>query len=627
MADYSDYGHLYGFPSAKQITTQPKERTQVYKATHEGELYLPFMDRSFISFSYGGKNIEDFNMIATTDGDRMSKEAYASFEDITTTYSTLTGQFYWGTYYRNNSIHFRLATDGTTQKQLDSFKHWFAAGKTKELILSEHPNRAIMARVSEPPQINVLAFESPVQVKLDGSYYTTKTTLYKGEIDLTLTMDEPYWYAKINIFGQRDNDGVYRNTWKDANGQQHSVIDNPDALKVLYEDGIPIASMIQHTMLFGSNIFASVEFQVYGRIIVPINQVEYEDNAGTTGYYNNGLDWGLKRELNGEILDSPWYKGAVIARVDANGRYISGGKVAGATMNDQTGIQKLDAYRAGNEDTTVSFYYAGTAPSPTILKFTLYPDFDNKGYITSPANNYSTNLPSHEQYNTITIEGEEEKKEFRFTTPNIYTSYNQIIRIFDNDELIAYGTSWATIRELIRETVWHPEVRAWANRAIDVFDDEDGQGTIDKSQALINPRYTPENIKTLLKDFMLYFFKPATGSGVLPVRFTFNAKTGESFGEFQHRSSIGQSAYDKSYDDGYPGINWANYCKNNVISVKENVGDMVKSKYLIIEERNYPNEDNNIVAWRQDSNYAHRIYHNVVNGLSNIYIDYQNLYL
>jgi len=39
-------------------------------ATHNGAGdRLPLMNRSFISFSYGGKPIEDFGLIAITDGD------------------------------------------------------------------------------------------------------------------------------------------------------------------------------------------------------------------------------------------------------------------------------------------------------------------------------------------------------------------------------------------------------------------------------------------------------------------------------------------------------------------------------------------------------------------------------
>ena len=56
--------------------------SQVYHATHKGELRLPFMNRSFISFSFGGKNIEDFNLIATIDNNRLNRSGSAEFEDL-----------------------------------------------------------------------------------------------------------------------------------------------------------------------------------------------------------------------------------------------------------------------------------------------------------------------------------------------------------------------------------------------------------------------------------------------------------------------------------------------------------------------------------------------------------------
>jgi hypothetical protein len=74
--------------------------------------------------------------------------------------------------------------------------------------LAEHPNRAILARVANPPQLHLLPFEAEVTVpfysggeQADGSHVnttlkTTSTTVYRGEIDLELVMDEPFWYAK-----------------------------------------------------------------------------------------------------------------------------------------------------------------------------------------------------------------------------------------------------------------------------------------------------------------------------------------------------------------------------------------------------------------------------------------------
>ena len=148
--------------------------TQVYKATHDGEgNRLPYMHRSFISFSYGGKIIEDFNLIVVNGSDMLSKSLYANFEDSTTNNSVLNGQYYWGTHFNANNLQLTLATDGMTQNQLDDFKRWFRPGIERELILSEHPNRAIRARIAEPPSMEVLPFEKQVSSIIDNIVYNT----------------------------------------------------------------------------------------------------------------------------------------------------------------------------------------------------------------------------------------------------------------------------------------------------------------------------------------------------------------------------------------------------------------------------------------------------------------------
>jgi len=134
----NDYGYINGAYDTPTPNKQEIKHTQVYMATHNGEganARLPFMNRSFISFSFGSKKdndnvdvpvyIEDFNLIATISGDRLEKQGYAEFEDLTTEYEVLDGHFYWGTHYTNHELTFELATDGMTQKELDSFLHWF----------------------------------------------------------------------------------------------------------------------------------------------------------------------------------------------------------------------------------------------------------------------------------------------------------------------------------------------------------------------------------------------------------------------------------------------------------------------------------------------------------------------
>jgi IS1 family transposase len=70
------------------------------------------MKRSFISFTFGGRHIEDFNLIASTPGDRLNRSGSAAFDDNVSSYDNLNGQKYWGTHYKTNSIEFTLVTDG-----------------------------------------------------------------------------------------------------------------------------------------------------------------------------------------------------------------------------------------------------------------------------------------------------------------------------------------------------------------------------------------------------------------------------------------------------------------------------------------------------------------------------------
>jgi len=105
---------------------------------------------------------------------------------------------------------------------LEDFRYWFRAGETRELILAEHPNRGILARVSDPPQFSLLPFESNTTIMISNVSYPVKTTLYKGEITLNLVMDEPHWYSIENILGKKI-ENRYIDMWTDVNGNEVSI--------------------------------------------------------------------------------------------------------------------------------------------------------------------------------------------------------------------------------------------------------------------------------------------------------------------------------------------------------------------------------------------------------------------
>lgn len=549
--------------NGQEVATTVK-RSQVYQATHDGEgNTLPFMNRSFISFTFGGKKIEDFDLIATTVNNSLNREGFAPFNDITTSYDVLNGQQYWGTYYEANTMAFTLATDGIDQKKLDNFLHWFQAGETKELVLAEHPNRAILARVSEPPHLDLLPFESTVDILISDTTHTIHTTLYKGTIELKFVMDQPHWYSLTNILGKKRNDR-YVDYYDDVNGNEVSIFASADALKILYEDGIPLGSMIQNNMLLGNGAYANVEDNELCKIW---SIARYEDITFTNG--------------------EPDGTGARIEPDDATYPYTRG-YIAGAIIQDDgNGLYSLSSGSNGY------FYYSGTAPAPTIISFTLTPgDSGTNMYVNTPANSYV--LRSGLEYSTFTVESLN-KQELRFTTPNVYTSFNKVISLFLRNVTTTTTKSWEEVRELIRDEVRHPQVRAWANK---ILDDLPTNSTNIRSAGLAAT--LRQNMWNFLKD----------NGTIQPVTFTFNSETGEALGTF---------SYQVIQNNG----------STVLTTVTEDVGDMLRSNYIILRDRNQPNAAHGTIsAWTSGhKEYSHKLYHNCRVPLENISILYKNMYL
>ena len=606
------------------------------------------MKRSFISFTYGGRYIEDFNLIATISGDRMERDGYATFNDLTTEYDNLDGYYYWNTHFKTNVLTFNLATDGINQRELEEFLHWFQPGKSRELILAEHPNRAQYARVSQPPKLSLLPFEEHTTMMVSYVEREITTTLYKGEITLELTLDEPFWYAKDNVLGIIQDVSIdgqhtqkqYVNKWVDFNGNVVNIFASQDALKILQEDNIPLGSMITNNMLLGNKSFANVSNDTNSLIWAPaandadIVYVDYEPQgtgariAGVISEYqfviqssavgaemyfednNNTIvpDYHYLTTEEGVKLYFDLSEGVNPATGESFIEFLPGtyyGRVAGPIVDvDGEGIDALSAGEAGY------FYYAGTAPSPTIITFTFKLNINSNGFINQPANkidniiNNASGGQNNNYYNVFIVESKEQQV-LKFTTPNFLTSFNRVMRIID----LKYNgdVDWETIYKEIRDQVRHPAVRAWATRILDAY-----------KQANNRPS------KNELKTNMSYLLKDKSIShNLFPVTVKFNSKTGEAIGTFTYRKPT----------DNIPNINNIATYGTIVENAQEDVGDMLYSNYIVIRERNYPTVNGQVVAWRDDANdpmahsYSHKITHDMQYPLTNIQIEYQTLYL
>ena len=125
---------------------------------------------------------------------------------------------------------------------------------------------------------------------------------------------------------------------------------------------------------------------------------------------------------------------------------------------------------------------------------------------------------------------------------------------------------------------------------------------------------------------MTYFLMNADGTALLPLTCSFDSKTGESLGYFKYRTV--PVAND---DVSLPAdLNvWQTY--GTVVEVTEDIGDMMRSNYLIIKDRNHADENGNIVQYDPTKpngrEFSHYIQHNFGTEISNLLLEYKNMYL
>lgn len=643
--------YLYGTEQA-QIYSTP---TQVYRATHtNGGERTAVRQRSFISFTYGGKVIEDFNLIAYAEGGVVSQPLFANFEDVTETYEVVDGQFYWGTHFTNNELTLNLATDGMTERQLDDFKVAFSPGKMRELVLAEHQNRAIMARVSAPPTMNIMPFEEKVSVYIAGEKKETSITLYKGVINITFVADEPYWYAKYNLLlPSMYNEGIWgvidigqdrqmlkklinenfheKNillTYRDENGEvrmgtlfvdelvTHDIFDIPET--GIEDENSNLAADEQNRYILGdwpkgddgywslkgkmyiddetawedSNIVLSYPDDILGMAGCAWDTVNdkdfikiiYEDGIPHITMLEEDLEVMLGENLIG--TNSPSIAEGLVfnnKRVTINslepglGAHVQYYGYVMPNFSQWAGDVSLSPSESGESDSKRYLYYAGTAPSKPTVCFSLVPQmqqFEDGAYLVSEPYNKLYN-PEIEEYNYLAIND----KYFYFTIPSLLSGYNQAVNIIRN---AADGTDPIELRYTIIETVGEYYARAWAIHSLEKAIDGT---TIDKSAFFAE-----------MRKFLV------DGNTIHPISFKFNSKTGEATAEFS--------------------VNMLNEDKNSEFTqVVENVGDMVKSPYLTIEGRNYPNANGFIT-----SHDCHVITTNYSQGLDNLTITFKNMY-
>ena len=452
------------------------KRGQVYLATHTGEgKPLSNMERSFISFTWGGRKIEDFGFIATIDGDRLSRNLYSEFEDLTTDYDIVDGQIFWGSKYNPLELSFTLSTDGVKEATLQAFRNWFKAGVTRELILSETPNRAIQARVSAAPSFSLLPFEDSEEVKIGNKTYTTRTTLWKGDLSISFIMEDPFWYNIQSSFSSADE------------------LDE-EIIKIILEDGVP------HFDMFSD--FSSSEDDV----CFLANNMVLKNGEIQTNNSNMGISL---------VANQPQYI-----------YYCGTGKCyptiyfdCTTTFENDYIVSPRNSHSAGDDPFYNSIIIEHTELlAPEELE-PLPPDFgDDYGMLGSAVVSIDNDDTISSEDITNAAVAVTFKSEFDFTTPGILTSYNQIIKIVKED--YHEGDSIIEMKKAFRDTITDYYMRAKAIGICDSALKGETSGICNTETSALTSGYQSAFITEMKKIF--------NESSSIPVSYMFNSKTGES---------------------------------------------------------------------------------------------------
>lgn len=190
--------------------------------TPGGALRAPW-EKEFIDFSFDGKYISEFGMVAVFDGDRHSFAAQPEFDNETTSVNGAAGQLYWGSNIKSKKMTFKVATDGMTEAQVNAFKNHFQPGRYGKFIEDKLAHRYGYCRITQVINFSVLPFRK----NINFLGFPLQVNEYKGDATIVFEFDNPYMYSTMNYVEENN---------------KPTESDYINVAKAVYNNGVPLYS-------------------------------------------------------------------------------------------------------------------------------------------------------------------------------------------------------------------------------------------------------------------------------------------------------------------------------------------------------------------------------------------------
>lgn len=140
----------------------------------------------YIGFTYNGIHSSDLGIIRVSGGDRYEEELLPEIEEITVDVPNSNGTYFFGSRYKTRQMAINFAFGFLTETELRRIQRLYGDQKLHPLIFDEAPYKQYLAKVTEPPNFNFVAFDE----KINGK--GKKQKVFKGEGTLTFTCYEPF---------------------------------------------------------------------------------------------------------------------------------------------------------------------------------------------------------------------------------------------------------------------------------------------------------------------------------------------------------------------------------------------------------------------------------------------------
>ena len=547
-------------------------------------------EKEFIDFSFDGKHISEFGLVAVSDSDRHSTDASPSFSDETSKVNGLSGQYFWGTTFDAGKKNFKLATDGMTEKQLSAFKKHFIPGRYGKLILDERIGRYCYARVSSVITLSFVPFQEDITIQ--GVSF--QTNIYKGEASISFEMDYPFWRAESNYIDTA------------AALTQESV-------RKAYVNNIPLSSSFYDELNINSKLIIGQPDTADSRII--LDSPLYRD---------------ILAALNSKQMSSFITSGDALYVGDAT-YYLTKDGIAAQNTYDAT--KDKDKYK-------MVLYNASERPSPIDMTLkdqpiTITP---TAPYYINFARDSINAAGTDRQYSMFFIRNYDEKitNVMKYTNPALFYFINYVISLaYSYKDTI--GANLVDFQSLLQEEIHHQAVLSWAAAGLrfisthaELYNQETGVfGT--SSITIYDYTGTARTVKwyEYLNYWMLNFCAPASeseaGNNLL---IDIAEKDGTCW---TRNGSLGTFTIEMNGEDNASFITYGRHSIGTVLinleNLCENCGEMMLSEYLKVEGGSCL--DDNLDVQPKTCYLLYNIKDNVLVELDkkNIVLKYRYLYL